>query len=226
MVAELMMSASASAACRSAVARPDSRHLVIVGAGVMAACLARAYAALFPDLDRVSIWARRPEQAKALVARLELPGGVSLRTAADLQAALADADIISSATMAKEPVVPGEWVRAGTHVDLVGAYLPGMREADDRLMAAASVYVDHRDTTRAIGEIARPVASGAVAADYVLGDLYDLAGMSGPARGSAEEITVFKNGGGAHLDLMIAAYIAEIHADRRRLEAGTESPSL
>ena len=111
--------------------------------------------------------------------------------------------------MAKEPVVPGDWLRPGTHVDLVGAYLPGMREADDRLMAAASVYVDNRDTTRAIGEIAQPVASGAVAADYVLGDLYDLAGMSGPARGSAEEITVFKNGGGAHLDLMIAAYVAD-----------------
>ena len=190
------------------LARPDSRHLVVVGAGVMAASLARAYAAIFPGLDRISIWARRPREAEALAARLDVPG-VPLAATADLQAALADADIVTSATMAEEPVVPGDWVRLGTHVDLVGAYLPRMREADDRLIAAASVYVDNRDTTRAIGEIAQPVASGAVAADYVRGDLYDLVGTPGPARRAADEITVFKNGGGAHLDLMIAAYVAD-----------------
>jgi ornithine cyclodeaminase len=113
------------------LARPDSRHLVIVGAGVMAACLARAYAALFPDLERFSIWARRPEQAEALATRLALPG-ITLCVEPDLTAALADADIITAATMAREPILFGDWIRPGTHVDLIGAYLPDMREADDR----------------------------------------------------------------------------------------------
>lgn len=190
------------------LARPDSRHLVIVGAGVMASCLARAYSAAFP-LERISIWARRPEQAEVLAARLQLPG-VAVAAAADLPAALADADIVSSATMAREPILFGDWIRPGTHVDLVGAYLPDAREADDQLMAAASVFVDNRETTRHIGEIVQPIVSKAVGPDYVRGDLYDLVAAPGPARVSAGEITVFKNGGGAHLDLMIAAYVAEV----------------
>lgn len=191
------------------LARPDSRHLVIVGAGVMAACLARAYSAIFPTLERISVWARRPEQARALVAQLELPK-IALAATADLQVALADADIVSAATLAREPVLSGDWIRPGTHVDLVGAYLPDMREADDQLMAAASVFVDSRDTTRHIGEIIQPIISQAVRPDYVRGDLYDLLAAAGSLRASAEETTVFKNGGGAHLDLMIAAYVAEV----------------
>jgi ornithine cyclodeaminase len=80
------------------------------------------------------------------------------------------------------------------------------------LMAKASVFVDNRETTLAIGEMAQPIASGAVGLDFVRGDLYDLSVTVEPVRASAEEITVFKNGGGAHLDLMIAAYIAEVAA--------------
>jgi ornithine cyclodeaminase len=185
------------------LARPDSRHLVIVGAGIVAGNLARAYSAVFPALRRISIWARRIDQAHALCAQLAtLP--VEVTAVADLRSALATADIVSTATLARQPIVPGAWIRPGTHVDLIGAFTADMREADDALIASARLYVDSRETTRHIGEIAAPIASGAVPPDPVLGDLYDLVTGRVPVSRTAFDITAFKNGGGAHLDLMIA----------------------
>ncbi|WP_138471529.1 ornithine cyclodeaminase family protein [Poseidonocella sp. HB161398] len=191
------------------LARPDSRHLVIVGAGAVSRSLARAYAALFPALERITIWARRPAQAEALAGEL---GGLkpSVASGSDLQAALSTADIVSTATFACEPVLPGAWIRPGTHVDLVGAFTPEMREADDALMARAGIHVDFRDTTVGrIGELMAPMASGVIGSADIRGDLYDLV-AAGPRVRDPEAITVFKNGGGAHLDLMIADYIAGV----------------
>lgn len=197
----------------SLLARPDSRHLLIVGAGTVAASLVRAYTSVLPGIERVSVWARRVEQARDLVAGL---GGVSAEVAAveDLQAAVGRADIISAATMARAPVVFGDWVRPGTHVDLIGAFKADMREADDALMSKAALFVDSRETTLGhIGELMIPIASGAITPDSVLGDLYDLVRPDARRRQSDAEITVFKNGGGAHLDLMIASWIARRMAD-------------
>ncbi|WP_104493731.1 ornithine cyclodeaminase family protein [Paracoccus denitrificans] len=196
----------------SLLARPDSRHLLVVGAGTVAASLVRAYTAVLPGIERVSVWARRPEQAQALVAGLS---GVKAELVAvpDLQAAVGQADIVSSATMARQPVILGDWVRPGTHVDLIGAFKADMREADDTLMARAALFVDSRETTLGhIGELMLPIASGAITAESVLGDLYDLVRPGARRRQSEDEITVFKNGGGAHLDLMIASYIARVMA--------------
>ena len=191
------------------LARPDSRHLLIVGAGALAATLARAYDAAFPGLERISIWSRRPEQATGVAATL---GDLRAEVApvADLPAAAGRADIISCATMARDPVLLGAWVRPGTHVDLIGAYTPEMREADDALIAAALVYVDYADTViDRIGELTLPIQSGAITRDHVRGDLYDLVAAEGSSRRTREQITLFKNGGGAHLDLMIACYVVE-----------------
>ena len=195
----------------SLLARPDSRHLLIVGAGTVAASLVRAYTAVLPGIERVSVWARRPEQARALVAGL---GGIDadLGVAEDLQAALARADIVSCATMARQPVIPGDWVRPGTHVDLIGAFKADMREADDALMAKAAIFVDSRVTAGHIGELILPIASGAITAESVLGDLYDLVLPGARRRVCDHEITLYKNGGGAHLDLMTASYIARAMA--------------
>ncbi|QFQ87007.1 ornithine cyclodeaminase [Paracoccus kondratievae] len=196
----------------SLLARADSRHLLIVGAGTVATSLVKAYTAVLSGIERVSIWSRRPEQAQDLVARLE---GVNadLIAVTDLRAAAADADIISSATMARQPVILGDWVRPGTHVDLIGAFKADMREADDALMAKGALFVDSRATTLGhIGELMMPIASGAITAGSVLGDLYDLVQSDARRRQSNDEITVFKNGGGAHLDLMIAAWIARAMA--------------
>ena len=192
------------------LARPDSSKLLIVGAGVVAESLVRAYSAMFPSLAQISIWARRPEQAQSLVAKL---GDVSvpLVVAIDLEKSASEADIISAATMAREPVLMGDWISAGTHVDLIGAFKPDMREADDVLISKGSLYVDSRDTTvHHIGELMIPIAAGVISEADVKADFYDLIAMTHLARTSANEITVFKNGGGAHLDLMIANYIAQL----------------
>lgn len=189
------------------LARPNSAHLLVVGAGAVARSLVGAYAANLPALARVSVWARRREQAAALAAALRA-GPLPVVAVDDLAAAVAEADIVASATMAREPVLEGAWVAPGTHVDLIGAYKADMREADDALISTASLFVDSRETTIAhIGELAIPIARGVIGPEAVRGDLYDLVGGA-PGRRSEREITVFKNGGGAHLDLMMARYIA------------------
>lgn len=190
------------------LARPESRHLLIVGAGTVARSLVGAYVELFPRLERISIWARKPDQADALAdafSDLSLP----VATTPDLAMACTEADIISSATMAREPILRGAWIGPGTHVDLIGAYKADMREADDELIGAASLFVDSRETTLGhIGELDIPIRRGVISSDHVRGDLYDLLGNKNSGRASEREITVFKNGGGAHLDLMIAHYLS------------------
>ncbi|MEZ5752631.1 MAG: ornithine cyclodeaminase [Paracoccaceae bacterium] len=183
------------------LARRDAQSLLIVGAGTVAASLIEAYSAQFPGIA-ITLWARRPEAAQALAARY--PG---TRTATDLRSAVEAADIVSTCTMAKAPVVPGSWLRPGQHLDLIGAYTPDMRETDDEAFRCARVFVDSRATTiHHIGEVMKPLASGAITEADVLGDFHDLvagrAGRTGP-----DDITLFKNGGGAHLDLMTARVI-------------------
>jgi ornithine cyclodeaminase len=177
------------------LARPDARRLLIVGAGEVAAALVEAYRAGFPELA-VTFWNRNPERARALA---EATGAA---VAADLPAAVAEADIVACATLATEPVLHGGWLQPGQHLDLIGAYRADMREADDDALRRARIFVDSYDTTLAhIGELKDPLARGAISRADVLGDLYDLvAGRVGRER--RDEITLFKNGGGAHLDLM------------------------
>ncbi len=173
------------------LARPDSRRLLIVGAGAVAASLVEAYSAVFPGIE-ITVWNRTRPKAAAL--------GVAV--ADDLETAVRAADIVACATMASQPVLKGEWLHDGQHIDLIGAFTADMREADDLALQRAKVFVDSRATTvNHIGELMIPIASGAIAEADVLGDLYDLAaGHAG--RQDAADITLFKNGGGAHLDLM------------------------
>ncbi len=190
------------------LSRPDSRILLMIGAGVMAEPLVRAHVSVRPALAAIAIWNRSAERAEALAARLaDLGRPVSI--VSDLEAGIRAADIISAATMSETPIVRGQWLKPGTHVDLVGAYTPKMREADDDAMRRARVFVDFRGTTiHNIGELMDPIRTGVIGAADVLGDLYDLVGGS-PGRRSATDITLYKNGGGAHLDLMTALAIVE-----------------
>lgn len=185
------------------LARPDSRRILIVGAGSVAHALRDAYGSAFPDAE-FEVWNRHRRRAEALVARHP-----RARVARDLEAAVARADIIACATMSTEPLIRGAWLRPGQHLDLVGAYRPDMREADDAALARARIFVDSRDTTLDhIGELKIPLDAGVIRREDVLADFYDLpSGRFG--RESAEEITLFKNGGGAHLDLMVARHILD-----------------
>lgn len=195
------------------LARPDSRRLLICGAGTVARTLIPAYGELFPDLEQIILWNRSTDKAEALAA--ECAGNaIPVTVATELAEAVAAADIVSTATLSKEPFLKGEWLSPGTHVDLIGAFRPDMREADDTLLERAELFVDSRRTTFGhIGEIQIPLDAGTITADNVLGDLHDLcAGTAG--RSSPDAITAYKNGGGAHLDLMVGALI------RRLVEAG------
>jgi len=185
------------------LARPDSKRLLIVGAGTVAASLIEAYRAVFPNID-ISVWNRTKAKAE----------GLGVPVADDLEAAVRAADIISCATMATDPIIKGEWLQDGQHLDLIGAFKADMREADDLAMQRAKVFVDSRATTvEHIGELMIPIASGAISARDVQGDLYDL--VHGRGRMSDDDITLFKNGGGAHLDLMTGQVILKAWRDAR-----------
>ncbi len=199
-------------ACDSALgarflAREDSRFLLMVGAGAMAPHLIRAHLTVRPMLERVAVWNRTPARAQRLVDELS-DGNLSadIAVAGDLQPAVRAADIISCATMTVEPLIRGEWVAPGTHLDLVGSYLPHMREADDRAVAQADIFVDSRDSALDTGELAIPLASGLITPDRILADHYQLA-AGAPGRTGPDRITLFKNGGGGHLDLMSVQHL-------------------
>jgi ornithine cyclodeaminase/alanine dehydrogenase-like protein (mu-crystallin family) len=183
------------------LARPDSRDILIVGAGTVARALRQAYAAAFPDA-RFTVWNR--SAAAAVAFQRAFP---DVQIASDLETAVRCADIVTCATMATEPVIAGAWLQAGTHVDLIGAYRPDMREVDDQALQKARIFVDsHATTTQHIGELMIPLASGAISDSDVLADYYALERFT---RKSADDITLFKNGGGAHLDLMTCRYIMD-----------------
>lgn len=185
----------------SKLARPDASRILIVGAGTVAQTLPSAYGVLFPDAS-FSVWNRTREGAERLAS--QWPG---MEVVDDLAKAVQSADIISAATMSSEPVIKGEWLRAGQHIDLIGAYRPDMREADDTALRRSSIFVDSRSTTlEHIGELMIPLGSGSITQDDIRGDFYDIAGGQFTRR-NADEITLFKNGGGAHLDLMTARYV-------------------
>ncbi len=187
------------------LARPDPRKLVVVGAGAVAGSLIEAYRAEFPGIE-VTLWNRTQARAE------ELAEAYGAGVAGDLAEAVAGTDIVSCATMSHEPILRGEWLRPGQHVDLIGAFKADMREADDEVLRRSRLFVDSFETTvEHIGELIDPLARGVITRADVLGDLHDLvAGRAG--RRSAEDITVFKNGGGAHLDLMTAQVILEAAA--------------
>jgi ornithine cyclodeaminase/alanine dehydrogenase-like protein (mu-crystallin family) len=188
------------------LARPDSKTLLIIGAGAVAASLVEAYTALFPALEQVLIWNRTHSKASELASRF-VNDRLRVQSIEDLATHAARADIISSATISIEPVLKGEWVTRGTHVDLIGAYRPDMREADDALIQKAELFVDSRETAvHDIGELAIPIRNGIITERDIRADLYDLCNGA-PGRTSGQAITVYKNGGGAHLDLMTARHI-------------------
>ena len=185
------------------LARPDSRRILVIGAGTVVQSLLEAYGAGFPGAE-FTVWNRTSDHAHNLAAKY--PG---TKVAEDLECAVGSADIIASATMATEPILRGAWLRPGQHVDLIGAFRADMREADDEALRRSRIFVDSRNTTMGhIGEVLSPLAAGVIGESDILGDYYDMAN-GGFRRKSDGEITLFKNAGGAHLDLMAGRYILE-----------------
>lgn len=192
------------------LSREDSKVLLMVGAGSMAEPLIRAHVCSRPGLEKVVIFNRTRARAEAVAENL---GNLeqSISVVEDLDATIPQADIVCCATMTNDPVLKGALVSSGTHVDLVGAYKADMREADDELHRCADWFVDSFDTTLDhIGEFTIPIAAGVIGRDAAKGDLHALVDGS-TGRANAEQITVFKNGGGAHLDIMVSAALVAAH---------------
>ena len=195
--------ASDSALGSRYLSRPESGTLLMVGAGALAAHLIAAHRAVRPSIDRVLIWNRTRVRASELV-----QSGVADEVVDDLERAVRQADIICTATMTNQPLISGAWLRPGTHVDCVGAYLPDHREIDDDVVRLAEIFVDTRLTPLIeSGDLVIPLASGVITEADIRADLYELCQGKHVGRSDATAITMYENGGGGHLDLMTAQHI-------------------
>ncbi|MEX0302397.1 MAG: ornithine cyclodeaminase family protein [Leisingera sp.] len=183
------------------LANPEAREVLIVGAGTVGASLIEAFGAGFPQAQ-IRVWNRTGAKAEELC-----DGYPGTAYAPELESAVRAADIIVTCTMSSNPVIKGEWLRPGQHLNMIGAYRPDMREADDQALTRAQIYCDSFDTTLDhIGEFKIPLAEGTIQRSDVLADFYSLEGF--PAYDPAR-ITLFKNGGGAHLDLMTSHHVLQ-----------------
>ncbi len=195
--------AAASALASTYLSRAEASTLLMVGSGNLAAHLVEAHCQVRP-ISRILVWGRRADRAEALCARLRAKG-LMAEPADDLAAATAQADIISCATTSTEPLIRGGDLRPGTHLDLVGAFTPQMRETDDAAVARASVFVDtYAGALSEAGDLLQAIAAGAWSAERACADLHELAAGLKPGRRDASEITMFKSVGAAIEDLTAA----------------------
>jgi ornithine cyclodeaminase len=199
--------AAASALASRFLSRTEASRLLIVGAGSLAPYLARAHAGVRP-ITEVAIWNRTAARAEKLAAQLQAERR-DAKAVTDLEAAARNADIISCATLSTEPLIKGEWLKEGAHLDLVGGFTPAMREADDEAAARARVYVDTRAALKEAGDIAVPLQHGKLREADIQGELSDLCRNEVKGRASAREITLFKSVGSAVEDLAAAILLWE-----------------
>jgi ornithine cyclodeaminase len=187
--------------------------LLVVGAGRVAGVVPDAYAAV-RQLDRVLIWNRDAAAATKLVADLRsraLPASV----ATNLEQAVREADIITTATGSKDPLIRGEWLAPHSHLDLIGGYAPDMRESDDACMRDCDLWVDTPEALQKSGDLLQPMQSGAIAASDVKGALEDLCRNRVKPDATGRR-TVFKSVGSALEDLAAAILVYESQTPRAR----------
>lgn len=196
--------AANSAAASQLLSNPDAEVLLMMGAGKLAPYLIRAHATARP-LKKVIVSNRTRKSAEELVENLALPD-VRIHVSADLEADTREADIVCCATYSSKPILNGEWLKPGAHVDLVGGYRPDQREADDAVAkrSGGRIYVDARETTvNVAGDVIDPIRNGIIGAEDVV-DMFEVAQGTKKGRRGRSDITVFKSGGGGHEDLAVA----------------------
>jgi len=200
--------AATSALASSYLSRHDSESLLMIGTGALAPELIAAHAAVRP-IKQVFIWGRNFAKADALARQLSTPQ-LKVNATPTIPEVIHRVDIISCATLSPTPLVEGKWLLPGQHLDLVGAYLPDTREADDEAIQRASVFVDSRETAPVeVGEILTPLQNKVIQPADLLADLFELCLEKHTGRQSAEEITLFKSVGLALEDLAAARLIYE-----------------
>jgi len=200
--------AAASALAARHLAPEQASRMLMVGAGALAPYLVRAHASIRP-IREVAVWNRSPAGAARLARKLAA-SGLAATAIDDLEAGVRNADLISTATLAAEPLVRGAWLKPGTHLDCVGAFTPAMRETDDEVVRRARIWVDTREgALREAGDLVQPIKAGVIEESRIEGDLYGLARGTAPRRGSDQEITMFKSVGASIEDLAAAIAVYE-----------------
>lgn len=203
---------AASALAASYLARQNATRLLVIGAGRVASLIPDAYRAV-RQIGHVDVWDIDPVNASRLVRSLE-EQGLKASVVTDLEQAVRAADIVSAATLATEPLVKGEWLRPGTHVDLIGGFTPDMREADDEAVRRSSVYIDTHEALHEAGDLVQPIRAGIFTENQVRASLDKLCRLDAAARASNEEITFYKAVGTALADLAAATLVYESVAGR------------
>lgn len=196
-----------SALAASYLSRTDSKSLLVLGSGRVGSLIPYAYRAV-RNIETVTIWDINRASAERMKAALE-KDGFACTVAEDLEQAVRSADIVSAATLSSAPLVSGQWLRPGTHVDLIGAFTPSMRESDDQCVAMAEVYIDTREAMHEAGDLIQPIKAGTIAESHIKATLADLCASRATGRSSAEAITLFKAVGTALADLSAATLAYE-----------------
>lgn len=199
--------AAASALASRHLARRDARRLVVAGSGRVASLLPEAYRTVLP-IEDITIWSRNPEAARRLAGELQLEGW-RVRPSADLEQAVRLADIVSCATLANAPIIRGEWLAPGSHLDLIGGFTPAMREADDACFAGSRLYVDTVEALQKSGDLLGPMSRGVFAPGDVAGTLESLCRTQAGGPEGTQVRTVFKSVGTALEDLAAAILVYE-----------------
>lgn len=200
---------AASALASRYLSRADSAHLSIVGTGALAPSMAAAHCAVRP-IRRISVWGRSIERAAEAANRIEsfVNADIEVRTAASVEAAVAEADIVSCATSSPTPLVMGEWLRPGTFVDLVGSFSPYKREVDDCAVLRSRIFVDtFEGALTEAGDLLDPLSRGVIDRRHIEGELADLVRGLVPGRSGQEEVTLFKSVGTASEDFATATLV-------------------
>ncbi|WP_068638637.1 ornithine cyclodeaminase family protein [Thauera butanivorans] len=201
--------AAASALAARWLSRPESSSLLVVGAGRVAGLLAQAYRTVRP-IETVHVWDIHLANSTKLVQSLR-EAGFDAHRADDLEQAVRRADIISCATLATEPLIRGQWLRPGTHLDLIGSFTPAMRESDGECFRIGTVFVDTEEAPMKSGDILEAVKEGGFTTDRIAATLQDLCRGRHPGRTGAGEITVYKAVGTALEDIAAASLAFDSH---------------
>ena len=197
--------AATSALASSFLSREDSNSLLMIGTGALATNLIEAHAAVRP-IEKVYVWGRNYEKAVAICEALQ-DKKYQVTAIESISEKVSEVDIISCATLSKTPLVLGHYLKAGQHIDLVGAYKPDMRESDDAAIIKASVFLDtYQSGLHESGDIAIPLSSGLLYKEAIKADLFELCSATKKGRTSHSEITLFKSVGHAMEDLAAADY--------------------
>lgn len=203
--------AATSALAASYLAKPESKTHTMLGTGQLCNELILAYTSIFP-IEKINIWGRNLGKATTKVEQLKSLN-IHAKVVEDKPKILADSDIISAATYSKTPIVEGEFISPGTHVDLVGSYLPDYREADDEVIKKARLFIDTSAALHETGDLIIPINQGVIEESDISGTLIELCKGQIPGRKDKREITFFKSVGYALEDLAIAIYLYKKHKD-------------